>query len=164
MAQYELNLRDYWLITRKRKWIILFTVLLVAGFTFFTTEVFGPTPTYEASARVKFDRSTSLSGLMTETLYGSSESSSLTTQAEVIPLDLQRFFQYGDRSQDIVLRDNDIVFVPRQRIGDWNAFLAKINSTMLLLLGTQTMSPEALSKFLQDNNIQPVQVPTITVR
>jgi len=83
---------------------------------------------------------------------------------EIIPVDLQRFFQYGDRSQDIVLKDNDIVFVPRQRIGDWNAFLAKMNSTFLLLLGTQTMSPEALSKFLLDNNIQPVQVPTITVR
>src|SRR5438552_12988632 len=79
MAQYELNLRDYWLILRKRKWIIVFTVL-----TFFTTEVIGPTPTYETSARVKFDRSTSLSGLMTEALYGSSESTSLTTQAEVI--------------------------------------------------------------------------------
>src|SRR5947199_4119450 len=83
---------------------------------------------------------------------------------EVIPVDLQRFFQYGDRSQDIVLKDNDIVFVPRQRIGDWNAFLAKINQTLILLLGTQTMSPEVLSKFLQDNNIQPVQVPSITVR
>jgi polysaccharide biosynthesis/export protein len=83
---------------------------------------------------------------------------------EVIPVDLQRFFQYGDRSQDIVLKDNDIVFVPRQRIGDWNAFLAKINSTLLLLLGTQTLSPEALAEFLQRNNIQPVQVPSITVR
>src|SRR2546422_586326 len=84
MAQYDLNLRDYLLILRKRKWIIAFTVLLVAGFTFITTELFGPTPTYEASARVKFDRSTSMSGLMTEVLLGSSEGSSLTTQAEVI--------------------------------------------------------------------------------
>ena len=83
---------------------------------------------------------------------------------EVIPVDLQRFFQYGDRSQDIVLKDNDIVFVPRQRIGDWNAFLAKINQTLFLLLGTQTMSPEALTEFLQRNNIQPLQVPSITVR
>jgi tyrosine-protein kinase Etk/Wzc len=84
MPQYDLNLRDYLLILRKRKWIIVFTVLLVAGFTLITSEFFGPTPTYEASARVKFDRSTSMSGLLTETLYGSSESSSLTTQAEVI--------------------------------------------------------------------------------
>ena len=83
---------------------------------------------------------------------------------EVIPVDIQRFFQFGDRSQDIVLKDNDIVFVPRQRIGDWNAFLAKINQTLILLLGAQTLSPEALTQFLQRNNIQPVQVPTINVR
>ncbi len=83
---------------------------------------------------------------------------------EVISVDIQRLYQYGDRSQDIVLRDNDIVFVPRQRIGDWNAFLTKINPTLTLLLGSITLSPEALVKFLQDNNIQPVQTPTINVR
>ena len=83
---------------------------------------------------------------------------------EVIPVDIQRLYQYGDRSQDIVLKDNDIVFVPRQRIGDWNAFLTKINPTLTLLLGAQTLSPEALVKFLSDNNIQPIQVPTINVR
>jgi protein involved in polysaccharide export with SLBB domain len=82
---------------------------------------------------------------------------------EVIPVDLQRFFQYGDRSQDIVLKDNDLVFLPRQRIGDWNAFLAKMNPTLVLLLGTQTMSPKELTDFLQRNNIQPIQVPSISV-
>lgn len=82
---------------------------------------------------------------------------------EVIPVDIQRLYQYGDRSQDIVLKDNDLVFVPRQRIGDWNAFLAKINPTLTLLLGSTTLSPEAFVKFLTDNNIQPVQTPTITV-
>jgi protein involved in polysaccharide export with SLBB domain len=82
---------------------------------------------------------------------------------EVIPVDIQRLFQYGDRSQDIVLKDSDIVFVPRQRIADWNAFLTKINPTLTLLLGAQTLSPEALLKFLTDNNIQPVQTPTISV-
>ena len=83
---------------------------------------------------------------------------------EVIPVDLQRLYQYGDRSRDIMLKNNDIVFVPRQRIGDWNAFLQKMNPTLFLLLGTQTMSPEALTKFLQNNNIQPIQNPTINVR
>ena len=83
---------------------------------------------------------------------------------EVIPVDIQRLYQYGDRSQDIVLKDNDIVFVPRQRIADWNSFLSKLTPTLQLLLGAQTLSPEALVKFLSDNNIQPVQTPTINVR
>lgn len=83
---------------------------------------------------------------------------------EVIPVDIQRLYQYGDRSQDIVLKDNDIVFVPRQRIADWNSFLNKLGPTLNLLLGTQTLSPEALTDFLQRNNIQPIQVPSITVK
>jgi hypothetical protein len=83
---------------------------------------------------------------------------------EVIPVDIQRLFQYGDRSQDIVLKDNDIVFVPRQRIADWNSFLQKMTPTLNLLLGSSTLSPEALSRFLSDNNVQPVLVPTINVR
>src|SRR6266496_700507 len=34
---------------------------------------------------------------------------------EVVPVDVKRLYQYGDRSRDIVLKDNDIVFVPRER-------------------------------------------------
>ena len=83
---------------------------------------------------------------------------------EVIPVDLQRLYQYGDRSRDIMLKNNDIVFIPRQRIGDWNAFLLKMQYTLYLLLGTQTMSPTELTDFLQRNHIQPIEVPTITVR
>src|SRR2546426_4740630 len=84
MAQYDLNLRDYLLILRKRKWIIVFTVLLVASFTLITTELFSGKPLYEATARVKFDRSTTMSGLMMEVFSFSAEGNSLTTQAEVI--------------------------------------------------------------------------------
>jgi len=80
---------------------------------------------------------------------------------EVIAVDIQRLYLYGDRSQDIVLKNNDIVFVSRQRIGDWNAFLGKISPTLALLLGTTTLSPDALTRFLQRNDIQPVQTPTI---
>lgn len=83
MAQYELNLRDYWLIVRKRKWIIVSTVLLVSGVTWLMTLLASPQLIYEASARVKFDRSTSMSGLMTEVM-ALSESGNITTQAEVI--------------------------------------------------------------------------------
>src|SRR5437879_9625313 len=84
MAQYELNLRDYWLILRKRKWIIICTVLLVAGFTFIITELFSGKPLYEASDRVKYDRFTTLSGLMTEVFFFSKVGHNLTTQAEDI--------------------------------------------------------------------------------
>lgn len=83
MAQYELNLRDYWMVVRKRKWIIGFATVLVAGSTFLVTELMMPPPIFEASARVKFERSMPTSSLIAE-MFANSESSSMTTQAEVI--------------------------------------------------------------------------------
>ena len=84
MAQYELNLRDYWLIVRKRKWIIAVTVLLVSGATWVMTQVASPELVYEASARIKFERSTAIPGFMTEMMSVSDGGSNITTQAEVI--------------------------------------------------------------------------------
>jgi len=103
MAQYELNLRDYWLIMRKRKWIITFTVLLVAGATWFASQLSSPQLIYDASARVKFDRSISMSGLMTEVM-AFSEGNSITTQAEVIrsvPVMMRAAKRLGLVSKDI---------------------------------------------------------------
>lgn len=131
----------------------------------------GVLPGTGAAKFAELDRKTTVGQLIAQTGY--SELAVLdeirvirgdARKPEVIPVDIQRLFQYGDRSQDIVLKDNDIVFVPRQRIGDWNAFLGKVGPTLTLLLGAQTLSPEALVKFLTDNNIQPVQVPTINIR
>ena len=84
MAQYELNLRDYWLIVRKRKWIIAVTVLLVSGANWVMTQVASPELVYEASARIKFERSTAIPGFMTEMMSVSDGGSNITTQAEVI--------------------------------------------------------------------------------
>jgi capsular exopolysaccharide synthesis family protein len=83
MAQYELNLRDYWMVVRKRKWIILSTIVLVAVSALAVTEFTVPEKVYEASARVKFDRSTTLPGLMAD-LITVSEGNNISTQTEVI--------------------------------------------------------------------------------
>lgn len=66
MAQYELNLRDYYQIARKRQGIILLTVALVFGFTFLFTQLLKPEPLYEATASVKYDRTSTLAGLYLE--------------------------------------------------------------------------------------------------
>ncbi|HEX9284382.1 MAG TPA: polysaccharide biosynthesis tyrosine autokinase [Nitrospirales bacterium] len=81
--QYELNLRDYWMVVRKRKWIILSTVVLVAVSALTVTEFTVSEKVYEASARVKFDRSTTLPGLMAD-LIAVSEGNNISTQTEVI--------------------------------------------------------------------------------
>lgn len=51
----------------------------------------------------------------------------------VIASNLERLLKQGDRGQDLLLQDGDIVYLPRERIGDWNAFLAKIRPSLEIL-------------------------------
>ena len=51
-------------------------------------------------------------------------------QLQVIQVDFNRALSGRDQAQDIALSSNDIIVVPRTRIGDWNAFLARIKPTI----------------------------------
>jgi capsular exopolysaccharide synthesis family protein len=83
MAQYELNVLDYWLIIRKRKYTIVLTTVLVLLFTITLTRALAPVPIYESQARVKFDRATTVQSLLLEAI-AASPTTDLPTQAEVI--------------------------------------------------------------------------------
>jgi polysaccharide biosynthesis transport protein len=81
VAQYEMNLRDYWLIVRRRRMIIIVCTLLVATFSvgFARQEV----PVYTSTAAVKFEQSTTLSGLLVEVLAVNS-ADNIETQVTLI--------------------------------------------------------------------------------
>ena len=81
MAQYEMNLRDYWLIIRRRRMIIIGTTLVMMACAFWLARQ--KVPTYQATATVKFEQSTNLSGLLVEVLSYSS-SDNIETQATLI--------------------------------------------------------------------------------
>jgi polysaccharide biosynthesis transport protein len=83
MAQYELNVIDYWLIVKKRKYLILLAAGLVVLFTFLFSELFKPSPLYEASARVKFDRTSTVAQQLIETM-SFSNANDLNSQTEFI--------------------------------------------------------------------------------
>ena len=83
MAQYELNVIDYWLIVKKRKYLILLATGLVVVFTFLFSEMFKPSPLYEASARVKFDRTSTVAQQLIETM-SFSNANDLNSQTEFI--------------------------------------------------------------------------------
>ena len=81
MAQYEMNLRDYWLIVRRRRMIIIASTVLVAALSFgFARQ---KVPIYQATTAVKFEQSTQLSGLLVEVLSYSS-ADSIETQVTII--------------------------------------------------------------------------------
>ena len=83
MAQYELNVLDYWLIVKKRKGTILLSAGLVVAFTLALTQYFKPAPIYEASTRVKFERSSTFANILIESIAAQG-SFDLNTEIEVI--------------------------------------------------------------------------------
>lgn len=48
------------------------------------------------------------------------------TQPHVLTADLARMFTYGDLSRNISLEENDVIFVPREHLGDAKEAALKI--------------------------------------
>jgi uncharacterized protein involved in exopolysaccharide biosynthesis len=66
MAQYEMNLRDYWFIIRRRRTVIVLSAILVAAFSLWFA--LQKQPIYQTTAAVKFEPSSALTGLLVEVL------------------------------------------------------------------------------------------------
>ncbi|HPC36496.1 MAG TPA: polysaccharide biosynthesis tyrosine autokinase [Candidatus Marinimicrobia bacterium] len=83
MARYELNLRDYWRIIKKRKIIVIVTLILLTCFSLIFAIMNRPTPLYRATASLKIEKSTNLTGLyMYSISWGTGDD--LATRAEEI--------------------------------------------------------------------------------
>lgn len=96
MTQYDLNLRDYWRILRKRKWLVGLVTLAFGAMAFAFAEIQQPEPVYQATSVVKFERTTTLVGLMVETI-AISPGDSMATQAAVV-----RSFSVLERAMKIL--------------------------------------------------------------
>jgi succinoglycan biosynthesis transport protein ExoP len=68
VAPYELNLRDYWRILRRRKGIVLAITILFTAFSYAIAFFQTPPPLFEASSAIKVERSTSITGLLMEAI------------------------------------------------------------------------------------------------
>ncbi len=65
MAQYDVDLRDYWRVIRKRKAQILFMVLLVGLCSYGFAKFREPSPLFEAGSAIKIDRFSNLASILT---------------------------------------------------------------------------------------------------
>lgn len=83
MATYDLNLRDYWRIIRKRRFIIIFTVFSMGFFSLVWSVIGQPVPLYKTSVGIKIEQTSALTGLYSQS-FPSSSSNYLETQASVI--------------------------------------------------------------------------------
>ncbi len=66
MAQYDINLREYWRVVRKRKAIVILTVIFLTIFSVALAKLRAPSPLYEATCSVKFEKAISPIGIYTQ--------------------------------------------------------------------------------------------------
>ncbi|MEJ2724250.1 MAG: polysaccharide biosynthesis tyrosine autokinase [Deltaproteobacteria bacterium] len=72
LTQYDINLREYWRILKKRKFIVVLTALFLGTFSTAFAILKAPAPIYTSVCNVKFERETTVEGLYTKTLTWSS--------------------------------------------------------------------------------------------
>jgi capsular exopolysaccharide synthesis family protein len=85
MAQYEVTLRDYWRIMRRRKGIVIFTVGLLGTFSFLFAQLYKPTPIYKTGSKVQINTSESVAALNAQYMgFGGGGADELETQRAII--------------------------------------------------------------------------------
>ena len=82
MAQYELNLRDYTRIMRKRKSIIIFSSVMLGLFSLVFSLSKQHIPLFKATSSIRVEKSTTVTGLYIETISWS-EADTLETQSAI---------------------------------------------------------------------------------
>ncbi len=82
MAQYDVDLREYWRIIRKRKTYIIFLVIIVGICSLGFAKFKAPVPLYEAVSAIKIDRSANIGSILTGTYWHQSEN--MDTHAYII--------------------------------------------------------------------------------
>jgi uncharacterized protein involved in exopolysaccharide biosynthesis/Mrp family chromosome partitioning ATPase len=83
MAQYDINLREYFRIIRRRRGIVILVPLLFAFSAFALAFLQAPKSLYQATAVVRVERALSMAGFLQEVLTFNPEST-LETQAALI--------------------------------------------------------------------------------
>jgi succinoglycan biosynthesis transport protein ExoP len=83
LTQYDINLREYWRILKKRKLIVVLTALFLGAFSTAFAIFKAPAPIYSSVCSIKFERETTVEGLYTKTLTWSS-SNDIETQISIL--------------------------------------------------------------------------------
>jgi succinoglycan biosynthesis transport protein ExoP len=73
MAQYDVDIRDYWRIIKKKKSSIIFMVLLVGICSYGFAKFKEPAPLFEASSAIKIDRFSNMASILTGDYWQQSE-------------------------------------------------------------------------------------------
>jgi uncharacterized protein involved in exopolysaccharide biosynthesis len=83
LAQYDINLREYWRILKKRKFVVISIAIVLGTFSTAVAILRAPTPLYTTVCSVEFEEAPSVEGVYGTTAQ-SSHSDEIETQTRVI--------------------------------------------------------------------------------
>ena len=83
MAQYDINLREYWRILKKRKFVVILITIVLGVFSTSFAILRAPNPLYTATCSIKFEKETTVEGLYARTITWSG-GDDIETQITVI--------------------------------------------------------------------------------
>jgi polysaccharide export outer membrane protein len=81
------------------------------------------------------------------------------SKPEVIPVDVKRFFQKGDLSANLILQNNDIIYVPKSRIASVSYLLTKIKPMLDFVLFPYQFESMRTTIDLNKENVRPLTTP-----
>lgn len=70
-------------------------------------------------------------------------------QPQVLAVDVDQLIYQGQLGQNLLLKNQDIVFVPRTRIGDWNAVMENLKPTLDVI--EKALQPPILYQTIKNN-------------
>jgi capsular exopolysaccharide synthesis family protein len=83
LAQYDINLREYWRILKKRKFVVILITIVLGLFSTSFAILKAPDPLYTAICSIKFEKETTVEGLYAKTITWSG-GDDIETQITVI--------------------------------------------------------------------------------
>ncbi|MBW2581630.1 MAG: hypothetical protein JRD00_11995, partial [Deltaproteobacteria bacterium] len=83
MAKYDINIRDYWRIIRKRRTVVILATIFFTVFSYLFAVISTPEPLYEATSAVKVEKATDLTTLLLGSVSWTSWDN-VSTQAVII--------------------------------------------------------------------------------
>jgi capsular exopolysaccharide synthesis family protein len=83
LAQYDINLREYWRILKKRKFVVILITIVLGIFSTSFAILRAPEPLYTSVCSIKFEKQTTLEGLYAKTISWSG-GDDIETQITVI--------------------------------------------------------------------------------
>ena len=121
MAQYDLNLRDYTRILRKRMFLVIFSAVMLGAFSFFFAMTKKPIPLYKSTSSVKIEEAVSMTGLYMESITYSDADPMITQSAIITSIPVMELV-----TKEAGLIDKDI---PSEEVMRTSELLNKVLST-----------------------------------